>query len=159
MATLTNTTQDIKAYIIIRIKNNMKGVIDTFNQNGYPIPVNASEQQVYSVLWSLYKENPTEFFKVIRLVPFNTRASNFTTSQRVIQVLREYHVAQNPAAAGQRSDAEEIAQGAADFLGGSKQTDSTTTTTKTAAENGLLWGGIAVIIIMAVLVVYQLKKG
>ncbi len=88
------TTDDIKAFLTLKIDNNFKGVVDSLNKNGYstmplqePITNLISREDLGKFVFQIYQQNKNMFVKILNEVPWNDQANNYTNDPKFQQAV------------------------------------------------------------------------
>ena len=80
---MTHIEEQVQAYYTIIIDNNFNGVVTALNRYGYPTSGFIQRAELQNKLYKLYQTAPTAFFKIMKSVPINENANNYTTSEAI----------------------------------------------------------------------------
>lgn len=81
---------DIVAYYTIVIDNNLAGVKNALLNAGLGVPKTFNRTTAMATLWALYKQDKNKFLSVVKSVPYNQSATNYTTQPSFIAAVTKY---------------------------------------------------------------------
>ena len=84
MGTVLLNGDDINALSTMKVDNNMSGVIASLKSNGVPYLGVQTNTGIVKFLMSLYIKNQELYFTVLKGVPPNPNANNYTTNPEFI---------------------------------------------------------------------------
>lgn len=84
MAQLQNTVEEVLYIGKVISANNPSGLASALRAEGINVPSGYTESSLVDILFSVFQSDKAKWVRVVKAVPFNNMANNWTTSSEII---------------------------------------------------------------------------